>query len=139
MDGDDGEFLSEAAALRRETLLWPRTHVITRLSDCTPISATGSILHAELRRGNVVIMIATESRRSAPAPVRGTGTGAGLYLWLPEPSLVEDWHRRAVAAGALSVIAPETTPWGSVRARVLDPEGCEWSAGTYRPGGPAPA
>ncbi|MER7955760.1 hypothetical protein [Streptomyces sp. NPDC096030] len=40
----------------------------------------------------------------------------------------------AVAAGATGVIAPEDTAWGSRRARVLDPEGYAWSAGTYRPG-----
>jgi uncharacterized glyoxalase superfamily protein PhnB len=28
------------------------------------------------------------------------------------------------------------TEWGTERARVLDPEGYEWSFGTYEPGGP---
>jgi uncharacterized glyoxalase superfamily protein PhnB len=32
------------------------------------------------------------------------------------------------------VIAPETTEWGTGRARVLDPEGHEWSFGSYEPG-----
>lgn len=29
---------------------------------------------------------------------------------------------------------PEETEWGTWRARVLDPEGREWSSGTYVPG-----
>jgi hypothetical protein len=42
--------------------------------------------------------------------------------------------RAAVDAGATGVLAPETTEWGTERARVLDPEGHEWSFGTYQPG-----
>ena len=30
--------------------------------------------------------------------------------------------------------APEDTEWGTRRARLLDPEGQEWSFGTYAPG-----
>jgi uncharacterized glyoxalase superfamily protein PhnB len=33
------------------------------------------------------------------------------------------------------VLATETTEWGSERARILDPEGHEWSFGTYESGG----
>jgi len=43
--------------------------------------------------------------------------------------------RAAVDAGATGLLAPETTEWGTERARVLDPEGHEWSFGTYKPGG----
>ncbi|VXC17742.1 hypothetical protein ARTHRO9AX_220156 [Arthrobacter sp. 9AX] len=47
---------------------------------------------------------------------------------------MDEFHRKAVAAGGTSVIEPEDTEWGSRRARVLDPQGQEWSAGTYQPG-----
>ena len=40
-----------------------------------------------------------------------------------------------VDAGATGVLAAETTEWGSERARILDPEGHEWSFGTREPGG----
>ena len=36
-------------------------------------------------------------------------------------------------AGCSEVISPEDTEWGTRRARVLDPEGVEWSFGTYDP------
>jgi uncharacterized glyoxalase superfamily protein PhnB len=37
-------------------------------------------------------------------------------------------------AGGHKVFEPEHTEWGTRRARVLDPEGGEWSLGTYEPG-----
>lgn len=40
----------------------------------------------------------------------------------------------ALAAGGTSVIEPEDTQWGARRCRVFDPQGQEWSAGTYQPG-----
>jgi uncharacterized glyoxalase superfamily protein PhnB len=96
--------------------------------------ADGTVLHAEVRLGDVVIMVATaDAAYDAPTLV-GRSTGGGLYLWLPRPEDVDGWHERATDAGALEVIAPEDTEWGTRRARVLDPEGHEWSVGTYRPG-----
>lgn len=95
----------------------------------------GTVVHAEVRRGGVVVMLATDDRPYTPPALRDDSTGSGLYLLLGDAALVEDWYRRAVVAGARGVIPPETTPWGAVRARVLDPEGHEWSAGTYKPGG----
>jgi uncharacterized glyoxalase superfamily protein PhnB len=48
---------------------------------------------------------------------------------------VDDHFERAVATGATVVFPPEDTEWGTRRYRVLDPEGNEWSFGSYRPGG----
>jgi hypothetical protein len=44
-------------------------------------------------------------------------------------------HIAGRAAGARVVYPPEDAEWGTHRYRVLDPEGYEWSFGTYRPGG----
>ena len=57
--------------------------------------------------------------------------GQGLYLLVDD---VDGFYRQAVAAGGTGVIEPENTEWGARRARVLDPQGYEWSAGTYEPG-----
>ena len=43
-------------------------------------------------------------------------------------------YSAAIEAGATSVFEPEPTEWGTERARVLDPEGYEWSFGNYEPG-----
>ncbi|WP_395858436.1 VOC family protein [Arthrobacter sp. KBS0702] len=59
-------------------------------------------------------------RGRVAAGLLGQSTGQGLYLLLDD---VDDFYRRAVAAGATSVIEPESTAWGARRARVLDPSG----------------
>ena len=94
----------------------------------------GSILHAEVRLGDVVLMVASADADYDVPTLVGRSTGGGLYLWLPQPSDVDTWHGRAIRSGAIEVIAPEDTEWGTRRSRVLDPEGHEWSVGTYRPG-----
>jgi len=91
----------------------------------------GRVLHSELRLGDVVLMIASDDAEYARAPLVGSSTGDGLYLLVDD---VDGCHDRAVAAGGRSVFGPEDTEWGTRRARVLDPEGGEWSFGTYEPG-----
>jgi uncharacterized glyoxalase superfamily protein PhnB len=94
----------------------------------------GEVLHAEVRLGDVVLMVASADAEYVVPELQGRSTGGGLYLWFAESAEVDAWHARAVAAGARDVIPPEDTDWGTRRCRVLDPEGHEWSAGTYRPG-----
>jgi uncharacterized glyoxalase superfamily protein PhnB len=94
----------------------------------------GEVLHAEVRLGGVVLMVASADADYVVPELVGRSTGGGLYLWLSESAEVDEWHTRAIAAGASQVIPPEDTEWGTRRCRVLDPEGHEWSAGPYRPG-----
>jgi uncharacterized glyoxalase superfamily protein PhnB len=63
--------------------------------------------------------------------VQDRSVGQGVYLVVDD---VDAAFARSVDAGASVVFAPEETEWGTRRARVLDPEGYEWSVGTYRPG-----
>jgi len=95
---------------------------------------SGTILHAEVRLGEVVLMVASADAAYDVPRLLGRSTGGGLYLLVSQSSDVETWHERAISAGASEVIAPEDTEWGMRRSRVLDPEGHEWSVGTYRPG-----
>jgi uncharacterized glyoxalase superfamily protein PhnB len=94
----------------------------------------GEVLHAEVRLGDVVLMVATADREYDIPRLIDRSTGGGLYLWLPGAADVDEWHARAIDAGAHEVIPPEETEWGSRRCRVLDPECIVWSAGSYRPG-----
>jgi uncharacterized glyoxalase superfamily protein PhnB len=64
-------------------------------------------------------------------PRMGRSTGSGLYLFVEDVGAI---FAAAVDSGATGVFAPETTAWRTQRAR-LDPEGHEWSFGTYEPGG----
>ena len=68
----------------------------------------------------------------AKGPYPGEEAQLFAYCLLVED--VEAIYRQAVAAGATTVFEPERTEWGSIRARVLDIEGYEWSFGTYEPG-----
>ena len=93
----------------------------------------GRVAHAEVSMGEAVVMVSSDDAAYERPPLVGRSTGAGLYLLLDD---VDGFHQRAVAAGGTSVIEPEDTEWGSRRARVLDPQGREWSVGTYEPGLP---
>ena len=91
----------------------------------------GSVTHCEVRLGEVVLMVASNDAEYCVAPLVGRSTGAGLYLLVDD---VDELFRKALAGGAVSVVEPEETEWGTRRARILDPEGREWTFGTYEPG-----
>ena len=93
--------------------------------------ANGEVLHSEVRLGDVVLMVASNDAAYVRPPLMGRSTGQGLYLLVDE---VDRFHALAVDAGGRTVFPPEDTEWGTRRARVLDPEGVEWSFGTYEPG-----
>jgi uncharacterized glyoxalase superfamily protein PhnB len=90
-----------------------------------------TVAHAELRLGDAVVMVATADADYTVAPLLDRSTGNGIYLHVEDVGAI---HAAAIDAGATSVFAPEATEWGTERARVLDPEGREWSFGSYRPG-----
>jgi uncharacterized glyoxalase superfamily protein PhnB len=83
-----------------------------------------SLSHAELPRGY------------ERAPLKGDTSGVGLYLAVPTSEDVDEAYASATAAGGTSVWVPEQSEW-NYRARVVDPQGVEWTVGTYRPGEPA--
>lgn len=83
----------------------------------------GTVAHAELRKGEAVVMGGSGDARPAAAP--------GLYLVTQD---VQGDFERAVAAGAEVVYGPEETEWGTQRARLRDLDGHEWSIGSYQPG-----
>ncbi len=83
----------------------------------------GSLVHAELKRGDAIVM-------GGPGEARW-GTAPGLYLVVDDVPAAYD---AALAAGARSVYPPEQTEWGTWRARLTDPDGHEWTVGTYQPG-----
>lgn len=95
-------------------------------------SPDGRVVHSEMRLDDGVLMVASDDEPYTVPPLIGQSTGAGVYLVTDD---VDELFRRALDAGGTEVIEPEDTPWGSRRARVLDPCGREWSFGSYRPGG----
>ncbi len=91
----------------------------------------GSVQHCEMRLGNAVVMVASFDADYQRLPVRGRSTGGGLYLFTDD---VDVLYEMAITAGATELFPPESTEWGTRRARVLDPGGNEWSFGSYQPG-----
>lgn len=86
----------------------------------------GTLMHAELAFGNGVIMVGTEKREKG---------SPGLYLVVQD---VDAHFAQAQAAGAEILYPPEDTEWGTRRYRAKDPEGHEWSFGSYQPQTTAP-
>lgn len=93
------------------------------------------LAHAELRRGDAVVCVQRDDRGYAVPPPIGDCVGSGLYVVVDDVA-VADIHSRAVEYGTTVLVAPETTAWGNFRTELLDPEGRQWSIGTYQPGRP---
>jgi uncharacterized glyoxalase superfamily protein PhnB len=83
----------------------------------------GSVVHAEMRFGEAVLMLGNGSH--------GEPSGVGVYTVVED---VDAHCARASAAGAEILFGPEDTEWGTRRYRCRDPEGYEWSFGSYVPG-----
>ncbi len=83
----------------------------------------GGIVHVELTRGDAVLMGGADDLPAGESP--------GLYLVVDD---VDDTFGRLTSHGAEVVYGPETTEWGTARARVRDLDGHEWTVGTYQPG-----
>lgn len=94
----------------------------------------GTIDHAELRLGEAVVMVQAAAPGQGASPVVEGSTVRAPVLSLDGEAEVDALYARVVAAGAETLYAPETTPWGNYRFEVLDPEGHQWSVGSYRPG-----
>ncbi|WP_193105763.1 VOC family protein [Brachybacterium sp. FME24] len=94
----------------------------------------GTIDHAELRLGDAVVMVQAAAEGQLASPVVDGSTVRAPVLSLDDEKDVDALYARVAAAGATTLRSPETTPWGNYRFEVLDPEGHQWSVGSYRPG-----
>ncbi|HEX7349968.1 VOC family protein [Brachybacterium sp.] len=94
----------------------------------------GTVDHAELRLGDAVVMVQEAADGQGASPVIDGSMNRAPVLSLEDEPAIDALHARATAAGARTVHAPGLTPWGNYRFEVLDPEGHQWSVGTYRPG-----
>jgi uncharacterized glyoxalase superfamily protein PhnB len=92
----------------------------------------GEVMHAELAFGTGVIMLGsqgegplTDALASAPKPRYNAP-----YVYVED---VDAQHAHAVAAGAEITRELQDTDYGTREFCARDPEGNEWSFGTYRP------
>jgi uncharacterized glyoxalase superfamily protein PhnB len=83
-------------------------------------NADQTVMHAEMQVGNSLIMLgqANETWKALKA---------SLYLWIPD---VDATYATALAAGAVSLSAPEDKPYGHRNAGVVDQNGITWWLGS---------
>jgi uncharacterized glyoxalase superfamily protein PhnB len=97
---------------------------------------SGVLLHSELRLDDVAIIVFADAGLDydRPRPRSNDAVGHGTYLVVKDKAALDAMWERAIAADATPVYGPETSEWGNYRCRVRDPEGYEWTFGTYKPG-----
>lgn len=81
----------------------------------------GNIMHAELKIGDSMIMIADSSERAK-------ATSVTLYLYVPNVDAV---YQKALKAGATSLMEPADQFYGDRSGGVTDPAGNRWFIGTH--------
>ena len=94
----------------------------------------GVIMHAELKIGDSIVMLADEqppmspqaSARKSPKNLGGTASAVMLYVKDADAT-----YAKAVAAGATGVMPPVDMFWGDRFGQIEDPFGHVWSIATH--------
>ena len=90
----------------------------------------GQVMHAELKIGNSVLMLADENReRGALSPETIGGTAASIMFYTDDVDAV---FNRAVAAGAKSETPVADMFWGDRMGNLVDPFGHKWAIATHK-------
>ncbi len=90
----------------------------------------GRIMHAEIRIGNSILMLADENpeRGYLSPPSRGGATGSVMFYTTD----VDATHQAAVAAGAKEATPPTDMFWGDRMSNITDPFGHNWAIATHK-------
>ena len=90
----------------------------------------GAIMHAEVKIGNSMLMLADEQKeRGHLSPDSIGGTACSIMLYTEE---VDDVFKRAVAAGAKAEMPPADMFWGDRMGNIVDPFGHKWTIATHK-------
>lgn len=90
----------------------------------------GRVMHCELLMFGGRILVTDDFEEGlVSSPARLGGSTVRLHLYVPDADAV---YRRAVDAGATSIMAPYDAYWGDRYAIVRDPYGHHWSIATPR-------
>ena len=88
-----------------------------------------TVMHAEMKIGDSVIMLGEESKEmNAPSPQSLGGSGSGVHLYVRD---VDAFVARAVAAGAKLAMPLADMFWGDRYGKLTDQFGHEWSVATH--------
>jgi PhnB protein len=92
-------------------------------------SPDGKVMHAELRIGDSIIMLADEFPEfGSLSPQTTGGSGTGLHIYIENVDAAFD---RAVKAGATVEMPVADMFWGDRYGKLKDPFGHKWSIGTH--------
>lgn len=88
----------------------------------------GSIVHAEIRIGDSLVMLGEENEAwGTRSPLSTNGNPGSLHIYVPD---VDAAFARALAAGATVKQPLEDAFWGDRYGKVVDPFGHEWGLAT---------
>ena len=88
----------------------------------------GSIMHAEIRIGDSIVMLGEENEQwGTRSPLSTNGTPGSLHLYVEDADAA---FARAVQAGATVRYPLENAFWGDRYGKVTDPFGHEWGIAT---------
>ncbi|MFY9977355.1 MAG: VOC family protein [Candidatus Sulfotelmatobacter sp.] len=90
----------------------------------------GKVMHAELRIGDSVFMLADEFPEfGSLSPQSSGGSGMGLHIYTED---VDSAFDRAVKAGAAVEMPVTEMFWGDRYGKLADPFGHKWSIATHK-------
>jgi len=90
----------------------------------------GRIMHAEVKIGNSMLMLADENpERGQLSPATLGGSGCSIMLYAAD---VDATFTQALAAGATEVMAPMDMFWGDRMGNIKDPFGHSWAIATHK-------
>ena len=92
------------------------------------VGPDGSIMHAEIRIGDSLIMLGEENEQwGTRSPLTLNGVHGSLHIYVADADATVD---RAVKAGAAIRYPMEDAFWGDRYGKVTDPFGHEWGIAT---------
>jgi PhnB protein len=90
----------------------------------------GRLMHAEMKIGDSRFMLGEESpEQGCRAPASVGAVSGSLYVYVPD---VDKSLRRAVEAGAKSLMPATDMFWGDRFGQVEDPSGHRWGFATHK-------
>jgi PhnB protein len=90
----------------------------------------GGVMHAELKIGNAVLMLADENpERGFFSPSTRGGSTSSVMLYTED---VDATFKQAVAAGAKADMPPADMFWGDRMGNLTDPFGHTWAIATHK-------
>jgi PhnB protein len=88
----------------------------------------GKVMHAELKIGDSIVMLADEFPEFGSMAPSSGGSGTGLHIYSED---VDSAFDRAVKAGATVEMPVMDMFWGDRYGKLVDPFGHKWSIATH--------